>query len=133
MIKEPDLKKEDEVKTADNSSDDFHDGMYLTFESYEKNLLVILNATADFQNEVIFREIESEFGGIDSQNKVFIRALVTAVCRCCLDEKNRIEKLKLKSLCALLSIFIARNQEFEFEAFFAIKSLQQELSNQLGC
>ena len=139
MIKQPEAKKE-EVKTEEVKvntdaaiSDNYHDGMYLTFESYERNLMEILNAVGNFQNEVIFGEIESEFGGIDGQNKVFIRALVSAACRCCIDDNDtRLNKVKLSGLCALLSIFISRNQEFEFETFFAIKSVQQKLPNQPG-
>lgn len=135
---DPDPPAEETIMESENPHDEAMsiEGMYLTFESYEKKLFEILDVAGgtNLINEMIFEGIESEFGGIDShvQNKVFIRALVTAVCRFCLETNNILHVARLKSLCSLLSIFINRNQEFEFETFFAIKTFQQKLPNQPG-
>lgn len=66
----------------------------ISFELCEKRLFEILNFTIqqDSPNSnSILNNIELELGEVKWQSKfVFIRALVTAVCRCCLYETSGI-------------------------------------------
>lgn len=99
-------------------------------ESYERKLYQILEQI-NLTNEVIFDKIEAEFGEIDCQSKAFIRALVTAVCRSCLDSNiNKLDPQLFKSRTAILTKYINRNEEFELEALFAIQALDHKMQHQ---
>jgi len=98
-------------------------------ESYERKLFQILQPTT-LQNEVIFDKIESEFGEIDCQSKAFIRALVTAVCRSCLDANNKLDHIRFKNRSSILTKFINRKEEYELEALFAIQALDHKMQHQ---
>ena len=100
-------------------------------DTYEGTLFQILQPTT-LQNEVIFDKIESEFGDIDCQSKAFIRALVTAVCRSCLDASNKLDHTRFKNRSSILTKFINRNEEFELEALFAIQALDHKMQHQPG-
>ena len=104
----------------------------LSFESCEKKIIEILEKNT-INISIILNQIESDFGEIDSlSNFVFIRALVSAVCRSCLDKENGFEEFKFINLCPLLSVFINNIQEYEYDALFAIKALQQEMKYETG-
>ena len=101
-------------------------------ESYERKLYLILKQT-DLLNETIFDKIEAEFGEIDCQSKAFIRAIVTAVCRSCLDSNNnKLDPQLFKIRSPILTKYINRNEEFELEALFAIQALDHKMQHQPG-
>ena len=100
-------------------------------ESYERILFQILEPKA-LQNEVIFDKIESEFGEIDFQSKAFIRALVTVVCRSCLDASSNLDHIRFKNRSSILTKFINRKEEYELEALFAIQALDHKMQHQPG-
>ena len=83
-------------------------------------------------NETIFDKIETDFGEIDCQSKGFIRALVTAVCRSCLDVQNKLDPVLFKNRSPVLTKFINRDEEFELEALFAIQALDHKMQHQSG-
>ena len=104
----------------------------LSFEFCEKRLLKILKKKST-NSTIIVNKIEKEFGHLNSQHKfVFIRALVTAICRSCLNKRNGLDEFKFTSLCSLMSMFINSNQEFEMETVFSLKTLQNKKQYQYG-
>jgi hypothetical protein len=104
----------------------------LSFEFCEKRLLKILKKKSA-NSSIILNKIESEFGHLNAQHMfVFIRALATAVSRSCLNKSTGLDEIKFTNLCSLLSMFINSNQEFEMEAVFALKTLQNKKQYQHG-
>lgn len=103
----------------------------LPFEYCEKKCLEILKQHETFNIQVIFIQIETEFGPICSQYMfVFIRALVTAVCRHCSSES--LDENRFTVYCPLLKMFINGNKYFEIDALLAIQALQQKMQYKLG-
>merc|ERR1712127_206146 len=100
-------------------------------ESYEKKLFEVVN-TPNKDNEVIFDKIENEFSDNDCNSKSFIRAVVTAVCRSCLDSTNKLDTNLFKQRIPVLTKFINRNEEFELECLFAVQALDHKMQHQPG-
>jgi hypothetical protein len=74
---------------------------------------------------------KNEFGECDFVSKPFIRALVISVCRSCYID-NKIDALIFKERCSILTKYIARNEEFELEALFAVQALDHRTKHQPG-
>ena len=106
----------------------------ISYELCEKKIFEIINFTIqqDSANtRVIISNIEFGQMFLSLSKFVFIRALVTAVCRCCFsNETNDIDKIKFTNLCSLLTMFINGKQEFEIETFYAFKSVLKRINNQ---
>lgn len=98
-------------------------------ESYERKLFEILQSPNN-ENEIIFDRIESEFSDSDCTSKAFIRAIVTAVCRSCLDSNNKLDSNLFKKRGPILTKFINRNDDFELESLFAVQALDHKMQHQ---
>ena len=128
IIKETTKKTQSKTKSTQTGPTQM---VNLSFELCEKSLMKIFKKK--FINSVFVNKIEKEFGAIDSQHKfLFIRALVTAVCRSCMNKTSGLDEIKFISLCSLLSVYVNSNQEFELETVFAIKTLQYKKQYQFG-
>jgi len=126
LIKQPTFKKSFETQTS------LLGLIGYSFESCERKIYKLIKKHSSNLPE-IKEKIEEEFGEIDLQHKfIFIQALVSAVCRSCLNSNIGFDESKFKSLCSLLSMYIDGNQLFELVAFIAIKLLQHKLEYQTG-
>ena len=96
---------------------------------YKKKLSQIFQAT--LRSEEIIYLIESEFNEFDLNSKVFIRALVTALVRSCLDPNNKLtrkqNKIQLMNFFPIFTKYITLIEEFELETLLAIQVLDQKL------
>jgi hypothetical protein len=101
----------------------------ISSESYEKRLNEILIEARNQENEAIFDKIETEFGQIDCESKPFIRALVISVCISCLVD-NKIDTELFKKRAPILTKFIAKREDKELEALFAIQALDHRTQHQ---
>lgn len=99
--------------------------------AYERKLSQIFEFTS-FLNADVSKKIESEFDEIDFTSKEFIRSFVTAVCSCCMDENNKLDRIRFKNLSPLLTKFMNKNKEFELEGLFAIQALNLKMKHQPG-
>jgi len=105
-------------------------------ESYEKKLFEILQSQQS-ENETIFEKIEDEFSDSDCAAKAFIRAIVTAVCRSCLDQsgtsgKDKVDSQLFKKRSPILTKFINHNEDLELEALYAVQALDHKMQHQPG-
>lgn len=101
----------------------------VSLESYEKVLDKILDVRTE--NETIFDQIEAEFGEVDCHSKAFVRALVISVCNSCLVEK-KIDAELFKKRGSILNKYIAKKEDLELEALFAIQILDHRMKHQPG-
>ena len=127
----PEFIKKNDLTWALGSNRERTQSASVSSESYEKKLFQILQP-ARLTNELIFDKIEAEFGEIDCQSKAFIRALVTAVCRSCLDANSKLDPHLFKNRSSILTKYINRKEEFELESLYAIQALDHRMQHQPG-
>ena len=75
--------------------------------------------------------LKEKFSEKEFQTKQFVRAISTAVCRCCIVDTKFNKELFLKR-SQILGKYIARNNDFELEALFAIQVLDHKLQHPKG-
>ena len=119
MMKEPKAKKSSETQTS------LLGLIGCSFDSCEKRIFKLLKANSSDITDII-EKIEEEFGEIaEFQHKfIFNSALVSAVCRNCLNSNIGLDEVKFRFFCSLLSFYIEGNEYLELTAFLAIKLLQ---------
>lgn len=98
------------------------------FESYHIRLLQIIQQETNQQNKI--QLIESEFE--NKKTKVFIGALISALCINCMDENKNLDHIKFKNHSELLSKYISHNKLFELEALLAVESLNHRIYDHLS-
>ena len=119
--------KETVIKNCVETQTEISQVISYSFDVCEKRLYKIFKAKT-INCEAIFDRIKNEFGEIDCNHKyLFIRCLVSAVCRSCLNNKEiGFNKTKFTNICPVLLKAIDGNEDSELDALLAIKSLQHD-------